>query len=196
MLDELMPGIPYTLSHQLVPILREYRRASATAIDASLKPLMQRHLREMSADLRAAGFAGDLLVSTSVGGCQQVDDLIARPINTLKSGPAMAPVAGRAYAAIGGAWATTRSSAIRAARRSMSAWCATEALSTRATAWLGQRWLGDIMGTSTVDVRSIGAGGGSIAWVDCRRPAARRTAIGGLGARARLLRPWWRSCRP
>ena len=32
--------------------------------------------------------------------------------------------------------------------------------------WLGQRWLGDIVGTSTVDVRSIGAGGGSIAWVD------------------------------
>jgi N-methylhydantoinase A/oxoprolinase/acetone carboxylase beta subunit len=31
----------------LVPILREYRRASTTAIDASLKPLMQRHLREM-----------------------------------------------------------------------------------------------------------------------------------------------------
>ena len=32
--------------------------------------------------------------------------------------------------------------------------------------WLGPRWLGDIIGTSTVDVRSIGAGGGSIAWVD------------------------------
>ncbi|MES2713975.1 MAG: hydantoinase/oxoprolinase family protein, partial [Pseudomonadota bacterium] len=32
--------------------------------------------------------------------------------------------------------------------------------------WLGQRWLGDIIGTSTVDVRSIGAGGGSIAWLD------------------------------
>ena len=53
---EVLPGVPYTLSHQLVPILREYRRASATAIDASLKPLMQRHLREMSEDLRAAGF--------------------------------------------------------------------------------------------------------------------------------------------
>ena len=47
MLAEELPGIPYTLSHQLVPIVREYRRASTTAIDASLKPLMQRHLREM-----------------------------------------------------------------------------------------------------------------------------------------------------
>ena len=39
--------MPYTLSHELIPIVREYRRASTTAIDASLKPLMQRHLREM-----------------------------------------------------------------------------------------------------------------------------------------------------
>ncbi|MFM7779435.1 MAG: hydantoinase/oxoprolinase N-terminal domain-containing protein, partial [Alphaproteobacteria bacterium] len=45
LIEEMLPGIPYTLSHQLVPILREYRRASATAIDASLKPLMQKHLR-------------------------------------------------------------------------------------------------------------------------------------------------------
>lgn len=165
MLDEVMPGVPYTLSHQLVPILREYRRASATAIDASLKPLMQRHLREMASDLRAAGFTGDLLVSTSVGGCQDVEDLIARPIHTLKSGPAMAPVAGRAYAAIerlGGnaivcdTGGTTfdvglvRDGGLVYTRDS----------------WLGQRWLGDIVGASTVDVRSIGAGGGSIAWVD------------------------------
>ncbi|MES2713976.1 MAG: hydantoinase/oxoprolinase N-terminal domain-containing protein, partial [Pseudomonadota bacterium] len=96
LLTELMPGVPFTLSHQLVPILREYRRASATAIDASLKPLMQAHLRDMADDLRAAGFSGDLLVSTSAGGCQAVEELIARPIHTLKSGPAMAPVAGRA----------------------------------------------------------------------------------------------------
>jgi N-methylhydantoinase A len=164
-LDDLLPGIPYTLSHQLVPILREYRRASATAIDASLKPLMQHHLREMSADLRAAGFTGDLLVSTSVGGCQQVEGLIARPINTLKSGPAMAPVAGRAYARLeqlgenaivcdtGGTTfdvGLVRDGSLVYTRDS----------------WLGQRWLGDIIGTSTVDVRSIGAGGGSIGWVD------------------------------
>lgn len=165
MLDEMMPGVPYTLSHQLVPILREYRRASATAIDASLKPLMQRHLRDMNEDLNAAGFRGDLLISTSVGGCQQVDELIARPIHTLKSGPAMAPVAGRAYAAVerlGGnaivcdtGGTTFNVGLVRDG-----------SLVYTRDAWLGQRWLGDIIGTSTVDVRSVGAGGGSIAWLD------------------------------
>ena len=165
MLDELLPGVPYTLSHQLVPILREYRRASATAIDASLKPLMQHHLREMSDDLVAAGFTGDLLVSTTVGGCQQVEELIARPIHTLKSGPAMAPVAGRAYVGMerlgnnaivcdtGGT--TFDVGLVRDGNM----------VYTR-DSWLGQRWLGDIMGISSVDMRSIGAGGGSIAWID------------------------------
>jgi len=46
LIDEELPGIPYTLSSQLNPIIREYRRASSAVIDASLKPLMQRHLRE------------------------------------------------------------------------------------------------------------------------------------------------------
>ncbi len=165
MIEEVLPGVPYTLSHRLAPILREYRRASATAIDASLKPLMQAHLRGMQADLRDAGFRGDLLVSTSMGGCQEVETLVERPINTLKSGPAMAPVAGRAYAALermgrdaivcdtGGT--TFDVGLVRDGQLVYSR-----------DSWLGQRWLGDIVGASTVDVRSIGAGGGSIAWVD------------------------------
>ena len=165
LIEEVLPGVPYTLSHQLAPILREYRRASATAIDASLKPLMQAHLRGMQDDLRNAGFAGDLLVSTSMGGCQEVETLVERPINTLKSGPAMAPVAGRAYAALermgqdviicdtGGT--TFDVGLVRDGQ-----------LVHSRDSWLGQRWLGDIVGASTVDVRSIGAGGGSIAWID------------------------------
>jgi len=165
LIEEIMPGVPYTLSHQLAPILREYRRASATSIDASLKPLMQAHLRGMQSDLREAGFAGDLLVSTSVGGCQEVETLVERPINTLKSGPAMAPVAGRAYAAVenmGGdvivcdtGGTTFDVGLVRDGQLVYSR-----------DSWLGPQWLGDIIGASTVDVRSIGAGGGSIAWQD------------------------------
>lgn len=165
MLDEMMPGVPYTLSHQLVPILREYRRASATAIDASLKPLMQRHLRDMHEDLQAAGFGGDLLISTSVGGCQQVEELIARPIHTLKSGPAMAPVAGRAYAAVERLGGNAIVCDTGGTTFDVGLVRDGSLVYTR-DAWLGQRWLGDIIGTSTVDVRSVGAGGGSIAWLD------------------------------
>ena len=165
LLDDLMPGIPYTLSHQLVPILREYRRASATAIDASLKPLMQHHLREMSSDLVEAGFTGDLLVSTSVGGCQHVEELIARPIHTLKSGPAMAPVAGRAYIGLEKLGENAIVCDTGGTTFDVGLVRDNNLVYTR-DSWLGPRWLGDIMGTSSVDMRSIGAGGGSIAWID------------------------------
>ena len=164
-IEELLPGVPFTLSHELVPIIREYRRASATAIDASLKPLMQEHLRQMEGDLRGAGYEGEILVSTAVGGCMHVEELAERPIHTVKSGPAMAPVAGLNYARIedfgndviicdtGGT--TFDVGLVRDG----------EVKFTRET-WIGPQWTGDILAISSVDVRSIGAGGGSIAWID------------------------------
>jgi N-methylhydantoinase A len=164
-LDEELTGVPYTLSHELIPIVREYRRASTTAVDASLKPLMQEHLRQMEADLRAVGFAGELLISTSGGGCQHVSEVATRPVQMLKSGPAMAPVAGQAYITIenlgrdaivcdtGGT--TFDVGLVRDGNLVYSR-----------DSWLGRRWIGHMVAMSTVDVRSIGAGGGSIAWVD------------------------------
>ena len=97
LIEAELPGVPYTLSSRLNPIIREYRRASSAAIDASLKPLMQRHLRDMEEDLRGAGFGGQLLVATSFGGVMHAADVVQRPIFLVKSGPAMAPVAGRTY---------------------------------------------------------------------------------------------------
>ena len=165
LISEMMPGIPYTLSHQLIPIIREYRRASATAIDASLKPLMQGHLTSMEVDLRAEGFDGEILISTSVGGCQHVNEVVEKPIHTLKSGPAMAPVAGKAYSQaekLGGdvivcdtGGTTFDVGLVRAGN-----------LVYTRDSWLGPQWLGHLVAMSTVDVRSVGAGGGSIAWVD------------------------------
>ena len=55
LIDELLPEVPYTLSHSWLPVVREYRRASATAIDPSLKPLMRAHLHEMEADRGCPG---------------------------------------------------------------------------------------------------------------------------------------------
>ena len=60
--------LPITLSHRLNPIVREYRRASSAAIDASLKPLMQDYLLTLQSDLAKAGYQNDVLVSTSYGG--------------------------------------------------------------------------------------------------------------------------------
>ncbi|MGC4024275.1 MAG: hydantoinase/oxoprolinase family protein [Mesorhizobium sp.] len=165
LIEEIMPGVPYTLSHRLNPVVREYRRASATAIDASLKPLMQRHLRELENDLRAEGYASEILVSTAGGGCSTIDALIEKPIYMIGSGPAMAPIAGITYSRqenmgedvivcdTGGT--TFDVGIVRDGRPTFS----------RDT-WLGPRYTGDLLGISAVDMRSIGAGGGSIAWID------------------------------
>ena len=165
LITELLPATPYTLSHQINPILREYRRASSTAIDASLKPLMQKYLSDLEADLRAAGFRHDILVSTSFGGVMHLADVVKRPIYLVKSGPAMAPIAGLAYVQAEGlannvivcdAGGTTFDvSLVRDGQVEFS----------RDT-WLGPQWTGDNLGMASVAVHSIGAGGGSVAWVD------------------------------
>lgn len=165
LLDAEMPGIPYTLSHQLNPIVREYRRASTTAIDASLKPLMQKHLREMEDDLRAAGFKGELLIGTSGGGCQHVAEVAMRPVQMLKSGPAMAPVAGQAYTTIEGLGGDAIVCDTGGTTFDVGLVRDGNLVYSR-DSWLGRRWIGHMVAMSTVDVRSIGAGGGSIAWID------------------------------
>ncbi|MBT4426523.1 MAG: hydantoinase/oxoprolinase family protein, partial [Rhodospirillaceae bacterium] len=165
MIAEILPGVPYTLSHELVPIIREYRRASATAIDASLKPLMQEHLRQMESDLRGAGYQGEILVSTAVGGCMHVEELAERPIHTVKSGPAMAPVAGLNYARIEDFGSDVIICDTGGTTFDVGLVRDGEVKFTRDT-WIGPQWTGDILAISSVDVRSIGAGGGSIAWID------------------------------
>ncbi len=165
LIEAELPGVPYTLSSRLNPIIREYRRASSAAIDASLKPLMQSHLRDMEEDLRRAGFAGQLLVATSFGGVMHAADVVQRPIFLVKSGPAMAPVAGRTY---GEAEVGPRDLIVCDAGGTsfdVSLVHDRTITFTRET-WLGPIFTGHITGMASVDVRSIGAGGGSIAWID------------------------------
>ena len=164
-IESLLPELPYTLSHELNPILREYRRGSSTAIDASIKPLMQAHLRDLQSDLRADGYLGEILVSTTIGGCLDIDSVVQRPIHTVRSGPAMGPVAGRRYAELedkqgavlvvdmGGT--TFDVSVVRDG-----------AITVTQETWLGERFTGHMLGIPAVDARSVGAGGGSIAWLD------------------------------
>lgn len=166
-----LPSVAITLSHQIWPALREYRRASATVIDASLKPVMSEHLSSIGKDLADYGFGGELLAATSFGGVMHLDDLSRRPIYSVKSGPALAPIAGRAAADM-------MSRALGEPLSDNLVVCDTggtsfdvslvrngEVVLTSET-WLGGRFLGDLIPTSSVDARSIGSGGGSIASVD------------------------------
>ncbi|VBB16589.1 hydantoinase/oxoprolinase family protein [Burkholderia stabilis] len=160
-----LPSVPVSLSHRVSPTIREYRRASATAIDASLKPSMIKHLEGLRNFLREAGLKGRLLVLTSRGGILDMADAAGMPIQMLNSGPAMAPISGRYFASVdepsefaivadtGGT--TYDVSLVRRGRIPVTRETHIESPS-------GSH----ITGFPSVDIKSVGAGGGSIAWVD------------------------------
>lgn len=165
LLREHLPGVPVSLSHELNPILREYRRASSTAIDASLKPLMARYLGGLTGRLKAEGFDGRVLMLTSQGGVLDAAEVATAPIRVINSGPSMAPSAGGFYASrhsrerdviVADTGGTTYD--VSLVRDGVVPF-------TRET-WIGQPYRGHITGLPSVDVKSIGAGGGSLAWVD------------------------------
>ena len=165
LLSENLPDVPYSLSHVLNPTLREYRRASATAIDASLKPLMTKYMGSLTQRLAEAGFNGRTLVLTSQGGMIDAEELATQPIHAINSGPSMAPIAGRHYAQkevsepnaiIADTGGTTYDVSLVHRGRIPR---------TRET-WIGQQFRGHMTGFPSIDIKSVGAGGGSIACVD------------------------------
>jgi N-methylhydantoinase A len=165
LIERELPGVPYSLSHQINPIVREYRRASGTSIDASLKPLMQRHLPEIASGLAAAGFAGELLAASSAGGVVPMSELVESPLWSVRSGPSLAPVAARTVAATETGNGDVIVCDTGGTSFDVSLVRESDLVFTSET-WLGEPFSGHLTGLSSVDVRSIGAGGGSIAWVD------------------------------
>ena len=165
LLERKLPGIPYTLSSRLNPSVREYRRASSTALDASLKPLMSRFFRHLDEELRSNGFKGRLLIMTSSGGVLDAEHVAQTPIHSIGSGPAGAPVAGRRFAALDGGGMTAIVTDAGGTTFDVSLLRGGEIPTTRET-MVGDQKAGYITGFPSVDVRSVGAGGGSIAWVD------------------------------
>jgi N-methylhydantoinase A len=179
MLASALPGIPFSLSYELNPNIREYRRASSTVIDASLKPLMQTHLQTLDRRLRALGFRGEPLMVTHIsGGVLGIGDMCEHPLHCVDSGPALAPIAGLVYAR-----AEAETAALGAgtsgghARRDVlvvdAGGTSVDISPTRdgrivysREKWLGPRWIGHMTGLPAVESKSIGAGGGSIARVD------------------------------
>ena len=155
---EAWPSVPVTLSHELNPIPREYRRAISTAIDASLYPIVSAYTDALRHALAAHDFNTDhFLFATCNGGMMPPAAVVQKPIFSVMSGPTLAPVAAQFLSPepdvivvdMGGT--TFDVAAIRDGR-----------LIVTAEAMIGD----DMLGIPKVDVRSVGAGGGSIAWVD------------------------------
>ena len=156
-IQEEWPGIPVTLSHELNPIPREYRRAISAVIDACLHPIVSSYVDVLQKALHDNGYQRELLMANCVGGMMPPEEMIRRPIYSVMSGPTLAPMAAQHLTdepdvIVGDMGGTTFDvSAIRAGQMIVTP-----------EAMIGE----DMLGIPKVDVRSIGAGGGSIAWVD------------------------------
>jgi hypothetical protein len=87
-LRESCPGVVVSLSSEVAPEFREYRRASTTIINAGLQPLVARYLHNIETRLREKGFASDFLVMQSSGGVFGAKAAAAKPVFMVESGPA------------------------------------------------------------------------------------------------------------
>ncbi len=170
---EVCPEVLVSLSSQVAPEFREYLRASTTVINAGIQPVVARYLESIEARLHEAGVDAELLVMQSSGGVFSSAAARSRPVFMVESGPAAGVIAaaslgealgladlisfdmGGTTAKVGliqdGSAKVTKEYQVGAAARAGIGGLALSGYPVR---------------TPVIDLVEIGAGGGSIAWID------------------------------
>lgn len=150
-----------TASSDILPEIREFERASTAALNAYLQPPVGSYLNKLESRLRDDGFGGQLLIVQSNGGVMSVESAAARPVRTALSGPAAGVIACQHIAAAAGfpnvvtcdmGGTSFDVSLIADGAPAMSAQTAIE--------------FGLVIRAPMIEITTIGAGGGSIAWID------------------------------
>jgi len=160
-LAEELAGMPVSVSHEVAPIWREYERSSTTIADAYLRPLLGRYVASLDAALRDAGMTREWTVMKSNGGAMLSDAAADAPIQTVMSGPAGGMTATEHVARVLG-----ESNVLTLDMGGTSADVGILVNGTqRHTTEYEIEW-GLPAAVPLIDIKSIGAGGGSIAWVD------------------------------
>jgi N-methylhydantoinase A len=126
---------------------------------------MGRYLARLAERLANLGFVGRLLVVTSQGGFVDARTVAEAPIQLVKSGPSVAPIAARHAASLDAPGADVIVTDSGGTSYDVSLVRNGRIPRTTET-WLGPRFTGHLTGFPSVDARSVGAGGGSIAWLD------------------------------
>jgi N-methylhydantoinase A len=149
-----------SLSHRVSGEYREYERASTSVVDAYVRPRVSSYFRRLEATLLGRGFRGELFVTRSGGGAMTFAEAAVRPFETIMSGPVAGAVgAGELCRELGVQEAITAD----VGGTSFDTCLITDG---RPQVMYEGSVVGLPVQTPWVDVRSIGAGGGSLAWVD------------------------------
>jgi N-methylhydantoinase A len=160
---EEAPGLHVSISSDIVPAIKEYERSATTAVNAYLAPLLARYLDSLERELVDRGLGGSLYVMQSMGGSMRAAAAESRAVNTLVSGPAGGVIAARF---LGSMLAHRNIICADVGGTSFDVGLIVdgEPLITSTTDVNQYTLL-----VPTIDIVSIGAGGGSIAWVDLGR---------------------------
>jgi N-methylhydantoinase A len=170
LLHEAMPGLYVTLSSDICPEMREYFRASTAAINAKVMPVVCRYIERLQESARDRGLSCDISLMTSSGGI--ISSAVARrePVHLIESGPAAGVTAAAYYGQMAGyaqvisfdmGGTTAKLGLVEDGRPRIA-----PSFEVGAEAVASDRGAGYPVRTPVVDLVEIGAGGGSIAWVD------------------------------
>ncbi|MEG0903760.1 MAG: hydantoinase/oxoprolinase family protein [Lachnospiraceae bacterium] len=158
---EEWPEVTVVISCEVNPNSREYRRWVSAAMDASLRKLVASYALDLNNRLNQEGFIGNLGMLNASGGVMSTEEIVDCPLYSVDSGPSMGPVSGKRYAMddLG----EKNVVVLDMGGTTFDVSCVINGdISVSREAIIGN----EIPGISRVNVHSIGAGGGSIAWVD------------------------------
>jgi len=157
---EIFPEAYLSLSSEVLPQVRFYDRISTTVLNSAVGPILRRYLMNLTRRLGEEGFKGILLIMQSNGGVTSPETVTELPASTLLSGPAAAPVAGSAYTNLHG---TDSFITIDMGGTSFDAALIKDGAPIVTTAGRLNRYA---LALPMMQIHTIGAGGGSIAWID------------------------------
>jgi N-methylhydantoinase A len=173
LLEERVPGLALSLSSHICPEFREYFRASTTVVNACIRPVVANYVRGIEDRLKRQGMKAELLIMQSNGGVLTFNQAAEKPVYMVESGPAAGVIAANF---VGGSLGhadiisfdmggTTAKAGLRMKGRPKVT--KEYEVGAEARAGVGQsRGSGYPIRTPVIDLVEIGAGGGSIAWVD------------------------------
>ncbi len=156
---EELPGVVLSLSSQVLPEMREYERTVTTVANGYVQPHVAHYVHSLRDQLRGSGVAGNLAVLRSDGGLSAAEAAVDNPVTMLLSGPA--------GGVTGAVWVAEQCAITDLMTFDMGGTSTDVALVQGLVPRIGRETqVGDLtVRASSVDVRTVGAGGGSIAHV-------------------------------
>lgn len=166
-LAEEVPGIPVSLSSDVIPEMQEYERAITTVVNSYVRPVVGRYINNLQRELDSTMSGVQLRILKSDGGLAATGAAADYPVNLLMSGPA--------GGVSGAVWAAVQAGFSNIMTFDMGGTSTDVALVENGIAQLRRETtVGDVsVRASSVDVRTVGAGGGSIAHVPALTGALR-----------------------